>query len=67
MNSAPDYTIIQNCQQGRTKCSQILSNILAKEEKDSLISTLKISKSTDVTCKKNMCVLFRYFKTFFLP
>lgn len=65
---APDSSIIQNCQLGRTKCSQIINNVLAKEEKDKLISKLKITKfsvlvdeSTDVACKKTMCVLVRYF------
>ncbi|XP_046805877.1 uncharacterized protein LOC124419648 [Lucilia cuprina] len=65
---APDSNIIQNFQLGRTKCTQIIRNVLAKQENVNLITKLKtnkfsvlINESTDVALKKSMCVLVRYF------
>lgn len=37
----PDSEIIKNCQLGRTKCTRIIENILAKVEKEKLVEKLK--------------------------
>lgn len=64
----PDSKIIKNCQLGRTKCTRIIENILAKVEKEKLVEQLKhkrfsvlIDESTDISSKKSMCVLVRFF------
>lgn len=59
----PDSEILKKCRLGRTKCTKIIQNILAEEEKSKLISKLRkynfsalVDGSTDISSKKKpMC------------
>lgn len=39
----PDSDTIKNCQLGRTKCAQVIRNVLASEEKRKLVENLKLN------------------------
>lgn len=64
----PDSEILKKCRLGRTKCTKIIQNILAEEEKSKLISKLRkynfsalVDGSTDISSKKSLCVLVKFF------
>lgn len=59
--------IAQDLTLGRTKCIQIVKNIISKREEEKLISILQtckfsilIDESTDITNTKFMCLLVKY-------
>ena len=63
----PDSKIASDVTLGRTKCTNIVKNVLAKVETDKTVQTLKhvkfsilVDESTDISDSKNMCVLVRY-------
>lgn len=65
--SFKDSDIAKNVTLNRTKCTNIIKNILSTVETDETISNLKICKfsilvdeSTDITDTKFMCTLVRY-------
>ncbi|XP_075157987.1 uncharacterized protein LOC142231254 [Haematobia irritans] len=65
---APDPDIIQKCKLGRTKCSKIIENVLAEEQKGKLVKKLQkckfsvlIDESTDISCNKTMCVITQFY------
>ncbi|KAE8739206.1 hypothetical protein FOCC_FOCC015297, partial [Frankliniella occidentalis] len=63
-----DSKIAKDITLGRTKCTEMIKNVVAKVETDDLVANLKeapcysvmIDGSTDRTSKKTMCVLVRY-------
>lgn len=64
----PDSSIIKNSKLGRTKCTKIIQNVLAEEEKSKLILKLQkyefsvlVDESTDISSSKTMCVLVKFF------
>lgn len=64
----PDSEIIKKAELGRTKCTEIIKNVIAKEEKEHLIKKLQTNKfsilideSTDIGLNKTMCVLVRFY------
>lgn len=64
----PDSQIVQSCKLGRTKCSKIIQNVLADEEKAKLVTKLQkykfsvlVDGSTDISSHKSLCVLVRFF------
>ena len=64
---APDSENIQKAKLGRQKCTNIIKNVLAKNEQEELIETLKTTKfsimideSTEIGFNICMCVLVRY-------
>jgi len=65
--AAKDSAIVKDVKLGRTKCSAIVRNVIAKTETEALAEELQktvfsvmIDESTDVSNKKNMCILVRY-------
>jgi len=63
----PDSQIAQNMSLGRTKCTEIIKNVVAKVESDETLENVKkvpfaaiIDGSTDISVHKNLCVLVRY-------
>lgn len=61
-----DSTIVKDLSMSRTKCSLVVSKILAKTETDELSEELRkslfsvlVDESTDVSNTKNMCILVR--------
>ncbi|XP_063990563.1 uncharacterized protein LOC135169455 [Diachasmimorpha longicaudata] len=65
--SFPDSIIAQDCSMKRTKCTNIITNILGKVANDNLVKILRINKfsiladeTTDISKKKVFCVLARY-------
>lgn len=68
-----DPAVVKDMSLGRTKCSKILQNVVAKVESDSLSNILKTTKfsilvdeSTDISSDKYLCVLVRYKKNKFM-
>ncbi|XP_018800383.1 PREDICTED: uncharacterized protein LOC108975974, partial [Bactrocera latifrons] len=64
----PDSEIIKNVDLGRKKCTSIIKNVVAKEEKDNLVNKLKVNpfsvmidESTDIGLNKHMCILARFY------
>ena len=62
-----DPEVAQNLTLGRTKCIQIVKNIISQREDEKLVSILQtckfsilIDESTDITDKKFMCLLVKY-------
>lgn len=65
--SFKDSDIAKNVTLNRTKCTNIIKNVLSTVETDETISNLKVCKfsilvdeSTDITDTKFMCTLVRY-------
>ena len=63
----PDSKIASDVTLGRTKCTNIVKNVVAKVETDKTVQTLKgvkfsilVDESTDISDSKNMCVIVRY-------
>lgn len=69
MQSAlPDSKIAKKLSMGRTKTTQIITNVLGKYQNQKTVNILKykkfsvlIDESTDISCVKNICVCVRYF------
>ncbi|CAG9825760.1 unnamed protein product [Phaedon cochleariae] len=68
----PDSDILKTVNLGRTKCTSIVKNVIAENEKLNLISTLRMIKfsvlldeSTDLILNKTMCVVV--YLSFLLP
>lgn len=66
-NIAPDSKIIQDMNLKRTKCTEILKNVLCEVETQELIQHLQnhkfsilVDETTDISVKKQLCVLVRY-------
>jgi len=64
----PDSIIAKNIQLKRTKATAIVTNVIGKCHKESLVDCLKTSKfsiltdeSTDISCIKQACVVVRSF------
>lgn len=66
----PDSKICKNMKLKRTKATNIITNVIAPNEKDALSHKLNntkfsilIDESTDIACKSTMCVVVRFFDT----
>lgn len=66
-NVLPDSKILENLTLGRTKCTQIIKEVITPLEEEELINNIKknsfsilIDESTDITNKKNLCCLVKY-------
>lgn len=66
-SAAPDSDILKHTSLGRTKCTAIIENVIAKTETEELVETLKKNHfsvltdgSTDHTALKSMIVLVKY-------
>lgn len=66
--AAKDSKILKNVTLGRTKCTAIIENVIAKVEVEEVIEDIKtvplsilIDGSTDNTAHKSLCVLVKYF------
>lgn len=66
-----DSKICKDIQLGRTKCTEIIKNVVGKYETDLLAGDLRkmlfsvlVDESTDVGNKKTLCVVVRYAKNF---
>ncbi|KAJ8909743.1 hypothetical protein NQ315_014011 [Exocentrus adspersus] len=62
-----DPKVLADVTLGRTKCTEIIKNILANKELDNTVSELRVTpfsvlidESTDITDQKNLCILVRY-------
>lgn len=62
-----DSKVCQDVTLGRTKCGEIINNVVGVHETSVLVEQLKknyfsilTDESTDISEKKNMCVLVRY-------
>ncbi|CAH1111603.1 unnamed protein product [Psylliodes chrysocephalus] len=67
----PDSKVCQDIQLGRTKCTEIIKNIVGNYETNLLVKDLRdtsfsvlVDETTDISAKKSMCVLVRYTKQF---
>lgn len=63
----PDSKIIQDAQLKRTKCTEIIKNVICKQEINELVAILQeaafsvlVDESTDIADKKSMCLLAKY-------
>lgn len=63
----PDSSIASGVTLGRTKCTNIVKNVVAKVETDKTVQLLKdikfsilVDESTDISDSKHMCVLVKY-------
>lgn len=62
MQSAlPDSKIAKKLSMGRTKTTQIITNVLGKYQNKKTVKIVLIHESTDISCVKNICVCVRYF------
>ncbi|KAK3920104.1 Phosphoribosylaminoimidazole-succinocarboxamide synthase, partial [Frankliniella fusca] len=66
--AAKDSKILKNVNLGRTKCTAIIENVIAKVEVEDIVANIKIvpfsvmiDVSTGHSVHKTMCVLVRYF------
>lgn len=67
----PDSKVCQDIQLGRTKCTEMIKNVVGKYEINLLVEDLRdtsfsvlVDETTDISSKKCMCVLVRYVKQF---
>jgi len=65
-NGIKDSNIVKDMTLGARKCTAVVENVVAKVETEELVTALKVSpfsilidESTDVSNKKNMCILAR--------
>jgi hypothetical protein len=65
----PDSKISQSMQLGRTKCSEIIKNVIGQQEINELVTYLRViqfsvlvDETTDIGDIKSMCVLVRFVK-----
>lgn len=65
----PDSKVCQDIQLGRTKCTEMIKNVVGKYETNLLVKDLRdtsfsvlVDETTDISSKKSMCVLVRYVK-----
>jgi hypothetical protein len=63
----PDSKISQSMQLGRTKCTEIIKNVIGQQEINELVTYLRVNQfsvlvdeSTDIGDIKSMCVLVRF-------
>ncbi|XP_063931363.1 uncharacterized protein LOC135143427 [Zophobas morio] len=62
-----DSKILQDVRLARTKCSEVVNNVVSKHETNVLVKNLKnnnfsvlVDESTDISNHKNLCVLVKY-------
>ena len=62
-----DSNIIRDIKLGRTKCTNIIKNVVGAKMTQDLVNTLKqnffsilVDESTDISIKKFLCILVRY-------
>lgn len=70
-NIFPDSKICNEVQLCRTKCTEIMKNVVGKYETETLVTVLKtnpfsilVDESTDIGTQKAMCLLVRFPKNF---
>ncbi|KAE8737077.1 hypothetical protein FOCC_FOCC017465, partial [Frankliniella occidentalis] len=66
-NMLPDSKICQKMSLDRTKCTAVVTNVIAKTETEELAAILKevkfsvlVDKSTDLGSKKNMAIVVKF-------